>query len=658
MKTRRGLLIAGTALTAVLAATLVFRVAGATATPSPSTVPVGTAAVVRTTLTSRQQVSGILGYGQPLTLLAPAGVSPAQFEQAQASYDAAAVQLRNARRAQPQSEQDVANAQAALSRIEGTYAAAKANASSLMDAAQGDIRAFQSGLDTTTSKLDSALGALPPYGPDARNAIGALHNALTPLANAETFSTTLVASALADYLRARNDLAIAIAHFDAARGVVADTAATSTAYTTAATAYSLVASRLGGAIDATSAPLTQAAASIAGAQGALTTANTRYDPLFDASRSDLAALVALVANEQQQAASVRSKLAQVTTHLAAVSDAIAASLAEAARSVTTVARQADQSSRAAQSSISAAQTQINTAAAQLDNASATKIVGAGTFTWLPRLGAVIERGQPLYAVDGRAVPLIYGAVPMYRQIALGAGGDDVAELEQSLVALGYAAVADAQFTADDASAVRAWQASLGLPTTGEIDLGAVVVLPGATRIARTYGTVGSQYVPGQPVLDVTETAKIVSVALDTTLQSGIKVGDVASVQLPARAQAATGKVSDVSAVAQTPSGGNNQQGPLRATVNVTIRLDDAAAGGSLDQAPVRVSITDQTRTNVLAVPVTSLIARSDGSFAVRVMRASSREVVAVVPGIFGDSGLVEVTGNLDVGDMVEIPKPL
>ena len=164
--------------------------------------------------------------------------------------------------------------------------------------------------------------------------------------------------------------------------------------------------------------------------------------------------------------------------------------------------------------------------------------------------------------------------------------------------------------------------------------------------------------PGQPVLDVTETAKIVSVALDTTLQSGIKVGDVASVQLPARAQAATGKVSDVSAVAQTPSGGNNQQGPLRATVNVTIRLDDAAAGGSLDQAPVRVSITDQTRTNVLAVPVTSLIARSDGSFAVRVMRASSRDVVAVVPGIFGDSGLVEVTGNLDVGDMVEIPKPL
>lgn len=647
-------------LVGVLGATLALGAAGASPSPSPSLVPIGTAAVVRTTLVSRQQVGGTLGYGQALTLLAPVGASPAQVAQAQSAYDAAAVQLANAQRTQPHSEQDIASAQDALAHAQATYATSKTNSASLMDAAQADIRAFQSGVEAAMAKLDAALGAVPPYGPDARSAIGALQSALTPLANARSFSTSLIAPALAEYLRARNDLTVAIARYDLAIATGGETTGPAAAYSTASTAYSLIASRLTETIDATSAPLTQVAGSVATAQGSLTTSNTRYNALFDASRADLAAIVEMVAREQQLAAGVRSKLAQAATSLAATSLAIDTTLANAARGLTAATSQADQASRVARASLDVARAQLAAAATQLENARASKVLGAGTFTWLPSPGALIERGRPLYAIDDRPVPLLHGSVPMYRQIGVGLSGNDIAQLEQNLVALGFASAdtADAHFGADDASAVRAWQASLGLPTTGEIDLGAIVFLPGATRVARVYGTVGSPYAPGQPVLDVTETAKIVTIALDTTLQSGIKTGDVASVQIPGRAQAATGKVSDISAVAQTATTANNQQGPLRATITVTIRLDDITAGGSVDQAPVRVSITDQTRTNVLAVPVTSLIARSDGSFAVRVVRASTRDVVTVVPGIFGDQGLVEVTGNLNVGDLVEIPKPL
>jgi hypothetical protein len=72
---------------------------------------------------------------------------------------------------------------------------------------------------------------------------------------------------------------------------------------------------------------------------------------------------------------------------------------------------------------------------------------------------------------------------------------------------------------------------------------------------------------------------------------------------------------------------------------------------------VRASITDQVRVSVLAVPITSLVARSDGTFVVRVVRDARREDVVVVPGVFGDSGLVEVTSDgLHAGDVVEVPR--
>lgn len=117
---------------------------------------------------------------------------------------------------------------------------------------------------------------------------------------------------------------------------------------------------------------------------------------------------------------------------------------------------------------------------------------AGTVTWLPRVGAVVRRGAPLYGVSGRPVVLMYGRVPAYRRLAEGVGaGPDVRQLEANLVALGYEpGTVDETFTATTAAAVTAWQGDAGLPETGAVPLGRVAFLPGPRRVTKARATLG------------------------------------------------------------------------------------------------------------------------------------------------------------------------
>jgi multidrug efflux pump subunit AcrA (membrane-fusion protein) len=71
---------------------------------------------------------------------------------------------------------------------------------------------------------------------------------------------------------------------------------------------------------------------------------------------------------------------------------------------------------------------------------------------------------------------------------------------------------------------------------------------------------------------------------------------------------------------------------------------------------VTVYITSATARDALVVPVTALLARSPGGYAVEVAGpGTARRWVAVTPGIFDDnSGLVQVTGALTPGQRVVV----
>jgi hypothetical protein len=284
----------------------------------------------------------------------------------------------------------------------------------------------------------------------------------------------------------------------------------------------------------------------------------------------------------------------------------------------------------------------------------------GTYTWLPGAGRVVRQGQVLYRADGKPVVLLYGRVPAYRSLAEGATasdvtGRDVEQLNRDLVDLGYASRSQLDPSSDEFSwatkaALERLQKHLGVAQTGKLALGDVVFFPHAARITKVQPTLGTSAIPGSPVLQATSTARRVSIDLDAAEQSEVKVGDKVTITLPG-GTTTPGRVSSVGTVATT-------SGSSTPTVPVEIAPLHPAATGSLDQAPVHVSITTATVRNVLVVPVAALLALASGGYAVEeVTPRGAHHLVPVQLGMFDDdAGLVQVTGSGPaVGQRVVVP---
>jgi Putative peptidoglycan binding domain len=292
------------------------------------------------------------------------------------------------------------------------------------------------------------------------------------------------------------------------------------------------------------------------------------------------------------------------------------------------------------------------------DSSQVSLSGTGTVTALPALGSVIDRGQTVAEVDGLAVPLLFGDRPLWRQLDANAtDGVDIQELEANLVALGYATsdtlTVDQDWTSATTAAVKGWQKSLGRDQTGVVAPGDAVVLPGPVRVSAHPSAVGNP--AGGPVLEVTGTTRVVSIALDATKQSLVSVGQAVEVVLP-DSTTTTGKITSVGSVARAGQDDDGDGSPDSSTVDVLVALDDPSSGGSLDQAPVTVRVVTSAAQGVLAVPVSALLALADGSSVVeRVETDGTTSQVPVETGAFAD-GWVEVTGDLAEGDDVVVPE--
>lgn len=253
----------------------------------------------------------------------------------------------------------------------------------------------------------------------------------------------------------------------------------------------------------------------------------------------------------------------------------------------------------------------------------------GTLTALPAAGQVVSQGQVIYQVSGSPVVLLYGSVPVWRDLAAGVTGPDVTELNAALVKLGYASAAALgprsgwdYFSAETAYALELLQTHLGLTATGTLPLGQAVFLPGRARITSPGPTtvLGGAATPGTAVATATSTSPVVSIALDAGQQTEVKKGDKVSVTLPS-GTTTSGVVSSVGTVATSSassggsgggSGGTGGQGGSGdsgssggsgpATVTVLATLTDPKAAGGLDQAPVTVEITTGSISSALAVP--------------------------------------------------------
>jgi peptidoglycan hydrolase-like protein with peptidoglycan-binding domain len=285
--------------------------------------------------------------------------------------------------------------------------------------------------------------------------------------------------------------------------------------------------------------------------------------------------------------------------------------------------------------------------------------GEGVVTRLPPLGSTVRRGRPAYEADGRPVPLLYGARPVWRSFGLGmTDGTDVRQLERNLTALGYGhdLTADRHFSFSTYLAVRRWQKDAHLPVTGEVPVGQIVFVPGPIRVSAHDVKVGMPLRAGLQVEHGTRDVPAVTVQLDPALSPSVHEGDPVEVTMP-DGRAKDGTISDVGAVAVTPpaTDGGGGGGPVQSLVPVTIELPDA--GRTLDQAQVQVSIVSGAHRGVLAVPIVALLARPGGTYQVVTVSGGVRRPVPIQPGLFDQqAGLVEVSGaGLTEGQNVEVP---
>ncbi|MFG2560920.1 peptidoglycan-binding protein [Streptomyces sp. NPDC048496] len=216
-----------------------------------------------------------------------------------------------------------------------------------------------------------------------------------------------------------------------------------------------------------------------------------------------------------------------------------------------------------------------------------QIKAEGTVTWLPATGRTVRRGEKVLRVNDRPVVLLYGSLPMYRDLGVteaepegganggkdgqddgagsgqgsgsdsGATGDgaanadsagtaraagtprqptplhgmDVKQFESNLSALGYSGfTVDESYTTLTANAVKRWQKDLGLPQTGKVDVGDIVYAPGAVRIAGTSALVGAE-ASGNP-LTYTTTSRMVTVNVPATDTNWAQRGSEVAVDLP------------------------------------------------------------------------------------------------------------------------------
>jgi hypothetical protein len=294
---------------------------------------------------------------------------------------------------------------------------------------------------------------------------------------------------------------------------------------------------------------------------------------------------------------------------------------------------------------------------------------AGTVTAVAAEGSTVERGGTLFSIDRHPTVLLLGDVPLYRDLTQGIDdGPDVAQLEENLAALGYtdggAMVVDEHFDGSTTDAVEAWQDALGVEATGAVTRADAVFLPGPARIDSGSLETGASVQAGATVVQYTAATRVVRAQLETTQADLVQAEDKVTITLPDGSEVA-GTVATIAATATTGDGstgseatgegetgsGSGAQGEDSGTesdtamIDVTITLDDQAPAQAYTAASVDVELTGRQAKDVLAVPVTALLALAGGGYALEVPQDDgTTRLIPVEPGLYAD-GYVEVSGE-------------
>ncbi|MQG16128.1 MAG: hypothetical protein FI698_04910 [SAR202 cluster bacterium] len=270
-----------------------------------------------------------------------------------------------------------------------------------------------------------------------------------------------------------------------------------------------------------------------------------------------------------------------------------------------------------------------------------------------------------------ATVVMYGDLPAWRSFEMGMSeGDDIYQLEQNLVALGYGqnlpVIVDRIFDENTYKAIQAMQYSLELPITGKLRFRDVLFMPGPSVVQYSplhtelgagivttnsvLGLIPIEKVIGEPGdAEITESLQKVSSSIEVVNQDLVDLGLPVSIELPDETNI-SGTISEIGEIAVIPTG--NQGEPY---LEIVISLDGAKNFPEWTGAVVTVSVTKNLASDVLAAPVTSLLAVLGGGYAIEIIENGAKKLVPVSTGLYAD-GYVEINGvGIKEGTEVVVP---
>ena len=169
---------------------------------------------------------------------------------------------------------------------------------------------------------------------------------------------------------------------------------------------------------------------------------------------------------------------------------------------------------------------------------------------------------------------------------------------------------------------------------------------------------GSAVVINSPLYNISSIGIEVVFQVDATDQETVSLGDGVEIELPTDERVPTVITFIDQVVTQTQAGD---------FIEVTLDVLNPESIEVYDQAPVKVFVTTEVSENILYVPVNALIALAEGGYAVEIFSGDEEgeifdgdsgtdtTYVAVEIGVFTD-GFVEITGNIQKGQLVVVPR--
>lgn len=260
----------------------------------------------------------------------------------------------------------------------------------------------------------------------------------------------------------------------------------------------------------------------------------------------------------------------------------------------------------------------------------------------------IGSGDVLYEVAGVQVRAIEGSKPMYRDLAEGAKGQDVAQVQRALTAWGFPVADDGDFGRATRAAVMAWQKSVGQDRTGVIPLGTMLALPSLPTTVRLGESIslGLQLTGGEPAVLARAEAPRFSVLTTAEVGSLVQEGAAATV---------SDDGADWDAVVASIALDQNGQ----YVVELLAPDGGAPCGGSCSELPPEDALS-LTGSLVIAPDVAGVVVpvgaiQSDASGALSVILEDGTAVPVTV--IASEDGRAVVEG-VEAGQRVRVSEPL